>query len=328
MAVNHDGEVIGAVSGGCVEGAVIETADSVLRGEPTRLAQYGIADETAWNVGLPCGGEIDIWIQMYRPDRFVQVAAAGGRAAQINVLEGDERGRKVMFDENGAQTGSLGSAQLDVEARSAAEQLIWLETCERRGRLFVDVVAPTPRLILFGAVAIAAALCQLGRAIGWRCYVVDPRTRFAMKDMFPQVERVIAAWPEEAFAELGGIDPATSIAVLTHDPKLDDAVLEIALRSPARFAGAMGSRVAQSARRERLLALGLSDEELVRMSAPVGLDIGAASAGETALSILGELVGARHGRAGGPLTTARGRIHNVAALPDRSSQFRRTGELA
>ena len=158
----------------------------------------------------------------------------------------------IAFDLAGPNpTTSLDAARLPGarEARSAAEQLIWLETCERRGRLFVDVVAPRPRLILFGAVPIAAALCQLGRAIGWRCYVVDPRTPFATKDTFPQAERVIAAWPEEAFAELGGIDPATSIAVLTHDPKLDDAALEIALRSPARFVGAMGSRVAQAARR-------------------------------------------------------------------------------
>ena len=313
MAVNEDGEVIGAVSGGCVEGAVIEIADSVLRGEPPRLMHFGIADETAWNVGLPCGGEIDVWIQEFSPGRFTEIAAAGGRAAEITLLEGDEPGRKVLFEEDGTQSGSLGSAELDAEARQAAEDLLWLETSELRGPMFADVVAPPPRLILFGAVPIAAALCRIGRATGWRCYVVDPRTRFATPERFPDAEQVIAAWPQEAFAQLGGIDPATSIVVLTHDPKLDDAALEIALRSPARFVGAMGSRRAQESRRERLLALGFTDDDLARMSAPVGLDLGAVSAEETALSILGEVVAARHGRDGGRLTTSRGRIHEVAA---------------
>jgi xanthine dehydrogenase accessory factor len=179
--------------------------------------------------------------------------------------------------------------------------------------MFVDLIGPAPRLILFGAVPIAAALCSLGKAAGWRCYVVDPRRRFATPERFPDAEQVIASWPEEAFAALGGIDPATSIAVLTHDPKLDDAALAIALRSPARFIGAMGSRRAQDARRERLLALGFGDEEMARMSAPVGLDLGAVSAEETALSILAEVVASRHGRDGGRLTGARGRIHEVPA---------------
>jgi xanthine dehydrogenase accessory factor len=313
MAINEDGEVIGAVSGGCVEGAVIEIADSVLRGEPPRLVHFGIADETAWNVGLPCGGEIDVWVQEFSPGRFTEIAAAGGRAAEITLIEGDEPGRKVLFEEDGTQSGSLGSESLDSEARRAAEDLLWLETSELRGPMFADVVAPAPRLILFGAVPIAAALCRIGRATGWRCYVVDPRTRFATPERFPDAEQVIAAWPQEAFGQLGGIDPATSIVVLTHDPKLDDAALEIALRSPARFVGAMGSRRAQEARRERLLALGFTDEELARMSAPVGLDLGAVSAEETALSILAEVVAVRHGREGGRLALTRGRIHEVAA---------------
>ena len=179
--------------------------------------------------------------------------------------------------------------------------------------MFVDVVAPAPRLIIFGAVPIAATLCRLGRATGWRCYVVDPRARFATPERFPDAEQVITAWPERAFALLGGIDPATSVAVLTHDPKLDDAALAIALHSRARFIGAMGSRRAQQARRERLLALGFSDEELARLSAPVGLDLGAVSAEETALSVLAEVVASRHGREGGRLISARGRIHQVAA---------------
>jgi xanthine dehydrogenase accessory factor len=175
------------------------------------------------------------------------------------------------------------------------------------------VVFPPPRLILFGAVDIAAPLCALARETGWRSYVIDPRARFATADRFPSADEVIAAWPEEAFARLGGIDPATSIVVLTHDPKLDDAALTIALRSPARFVGAMGSRRAQASRRERLLAAGLTDEELERLSAPVGLDLGAISRQETALSILAEVVAARHGRDGARLAAGSGRIHEVPA---------------
>ncbi len=179
--------------------------------------------------------------------------------------------------------------------------------------MFVDLIAPAPKLILFGAVDVAAALCRLARAADWRPYVVDPRAAFATRARFPDAEDVIVAWPDEAFEQLGGIDGATSIAVLTHDPKLDDAALAIALRSPARFVGAMGSRRAQASRRERLLDAGLADEELDRLAAPLGLDLGAVSSEETALSILSEIVAVRHGHGGGRLSNAKGRIHEVPA---------------
>ena len=314
MAVNDSGEIIGAVSGGCVEGAVVGVADEVLRGAPPRMVHFGIADEEAWDVGLPCGGEIDVWVQELEPGRFVDIAATGGRAAEVTLVEGEHAGAKLLVAEGeGVVSGSLGSPELDAQAKRDAEDLIWAETSELRGPTFVDVVGPAPRVVVFGAVPVAAALCTLARAAGWRAFVVDPRTRFATQDRFPDAERVIAAWPEEAFAQLGGIDPATSIVVLTHDPKLDDAALGVALRSPARFIGAMGSRRAQESRRERLLAAGFTDSELERLSAPVGLDLGALSAEETALSILAEMVATSHGRDGGRLKTAGGRIHEVAA---------------
>jgi xanthine dehydrogenase accessory factor len=218
-----------------------------------------------------------------------------------------------VVEADGGRSGSLGSPELDEEAVNAASELLWTNTSERRGPMFVDVVAPPPRLILFGAVDIAAPLCTLARTVGWRPYVVDPRGRFATAERFPDAEEVVASWPEEAFAHLGGIDPATSIIVLTHDPKLDDAALTVALRSPAAFVGAMGSRRAQAARRERLLAAGMEEEELERLSAPVGLDLGAIAKEETALSILSEVVAARHGRDGGRLRQAQGRIHQVPA---------------
>jgi xanthine dehydrogenase accessory factor len=313
MAVNEHGEIAGGVSGGCVEGAVVEIADAVMRGEPPRVVHYGIADSEAWDVGLPCGGEIDVWVQAYEPGRFAEVGRAGGRAAEVTLLEGARPGAKLLVEADGDRSGSLGSPELDDDAARVAADLLWTETSERRGPLFFDVVAPAPRLIAFGAVDIAAPLCTLARGAGWRAYVVDPRARFATPERFPDAEEVIVAWPEEAFARLGGIDPATSIAVLTHDPKLDDAALVIALRSPARFVGAMGSRRAQAARRERLLAAGLGEEELERLSAPLGLDLGAADREETALSILAEIVAARHGREGGRLAVRAGRIHEVPA---------------
>ncbi|HUA49645.1 MAG TPA: XdhC/CoxI family protein [Solirubrobacteraceae bacterium] len=313
MAVNDRGEIAGSVSGGCVEGAVAEIADTILKGDPPQLLHFGIADSDAWDVGLPCGGEIDVWVQAYEPGQFEQVARTGGRAAEVTVLEGASPGAKLLVLADGARTGSLGSPELDDEAARVAGELLWAETSERRDGLFIDVIGPPPRLIVFGAVDIAASLCRMARAAGWRPYVIDPRARFATPDRFPDAEQVIAAWPEDAVAQLGGVDPATSIVVLTHDPKLDDAALLLSLASPARFVGAMGSRRAQAKRRERLVAAGVADEDIERISAPVGLDLGAISREETALSILAEIVAARHGRDGGRLAESKGRIHEVPA---------------
>ena len=317
MAVNEHGEIAGSVSGGCVEGAVAEIADGILRGDPPQLVHFGIADSDAWDVGLPCGGEIDVWVQAYDPGptnpRFEEVARAGGRAAEVTVLEGASPGAKLLVEPDGARLGSLGAPELDDEAARVAAEQLWAETSEYRDGLFIDVVGPAPRLIVFGAVDIAASLCTLARAAGWRPYVIDPRARFATPDRFPDAEDVIAAWPDEAVAKLGGVDPATSIVVLTHDPKLDDAALLLAVGSPARFIGAMGSRRAQAKRRERLVAAGVSDEDIERISAPVGLDLGGISREETALSILAEIVAARHGRDGGRLADSKGRIHEVPA---------------
>jgi xanthine dehydrogenase accessory factor len=314
MAVSERGEIAGSVSGGCVEGAVVEVAQRVLAGEAPQLLSFGIADSDAWEVGLPCGGEIDVWVQMHEPGGLERIARVGGRAAEVTVIEGPGAGAKLLVEPDGRRSGSLGAPELDDDAARIADELLWTEESERRGVLFFDVIAPPPRLILFGAVDVAAAVCRLARAAGWRPYVIDPRTAFATPARFPEAEEVIAAWPQEAFEALGGIDAATSIAVLTHDPKLDDAALTIALRSPARFVGAMGSRRAQAARRERLIDAGMTEEELGRLSAPLGLDLGGINREETALSILAEIVAVRHGHDGGRLSQAKGgRIHEVPA---------------
>ena len=190
----------------------------------------------------------------------------------------------------------------------------WISASELHGPAFEGVPDPPPRLILFGAVELAAALSRLARAMGWRSYVVDPRERFLTHVRFPDADGLIAEWPAEAFSRLGGIDASTAVAVLTHDPVLDDPALAIALRSPAMFVGGMGSRRNQERRRARLMEEhGLSEEEVGRLSGPIGLDLGARTAHETALSIMGEIVAATHGRDGGRLRTSEGSIREARA---------------
>jgi xanthine dehydrogenase accessory factor len=248
---------------------------------------------------------------------FARIAADDGRAALVTVIEGGQAGAKLLVRADGTTDGGLGDADLDRAAVEAAEDLMWAERSEVRevngDKLFVDVTAPAPRLVIFGAVDYADALCRLARAAGWRPFVCDPRSQFATRERFPDAEEVIAAWPDDAIARLGGIDRATYIAVLTHDPKLDDATLTVALRSDSPYVGAMGSRRAQAQRRERLLAAGMDEELLERIAAPIGLDLGAVTPEETALSIMAEVVAVRNGREGGRLSQISGRIHEVGA---------------
>ncbi len=317
MAVAGDGAVQGMVSGGCVEGAVVLAAEEVLGGAPPRLMHFDIADEEAWEVGLPCGGEIGVWVDRIEGaamERFCTLAREGGRGALATRLDS---GEKLLVEADGTRTGSLGSPALDVAAAAAADELMWAEQSAQREvagvPLFVDATAPPPRLLIIGAVDLAAALCRIARLMGWEPSVADPRGRFATPERFPEAEHVVAAWPAKAFAQLGAIDRSTAIAILTHDPKIDDSALEIALRSEAGYVGAMGSRRMQATRRARLLELGITAAELERMSAPIGLDLGALTVEETALSVMAEIVALRHGRTGGRLKDAAGRIHEVEA---------------
>jgi xanthine dehydrogenase accessory factor len=252
---------------------------------------------------------------------FAEAAREGGRAALVTVVRADDGGpavgSRMLVHADGEAKGSLGDEQLDRAAVAHAEELMWAERSELREHagvgLFVDVVAPPPRLIVVGAVDFAGALCRMARAAGWRPYVIDPRGRFATPERFPDAEKIVVAWPTEAFARLGGIDRATYIAVLTHDPKLDEDALTAALDSEAPYIGAMGSRRAQAVRRERLLAAGVPEEKLDRVAAPIGLDLGGLTSEETALSIMAEIVAVRNGREGGRLSRASGRIHEVGA---------------
>ena len=253
---------------------------------------------------------------------FAALARDGGRAALVTVIEAPGRddvpvGARLLVTADGATDGTLGDAALDAAAAAVGERLLWAERSELVTEdgvsLFVDVVFPPPRLIAFGAIDFAAQLCAVARSSGWRPFVCDPRARFATAERFPEAERVIVAWPDKAFEQLGGIDRATSIAVLTHDPKLDDAALTIALRSEAAYVGAMGSHRANVKRRERLLAAGITEDELARLASPIGLDLGGLTAEETALSIMSEIVAVRRGRDGGRLVNASGRIHDIVS---------------
>jgi xanthine dehydrogenase accessory factor len=253
---------------------------------------------------------------------FASLARDGGRAALVTVIEAPDRddleiGARLLVTADGATEGSLGDAALDAAANAFGERLLWAErselVTENGVSLFVDVVFPPPRLIAFGAIDFAAQLCSVARSTGWRPFVCDPRARFATPERFPDAERVIVAWPDKAFEELGGIDRATSIAVLTHDPKLDDAALTIALRSDAAYVGAMGSQRANAKRRDRLLAAGITEDEMARLASPIGLDLGGLTAEETALSIMAEIVAVRRGRDGGRLINSTGRIHDVVS---------------
>lgn len=246
--------------------------------------------------------------------QFAQIAREDGRAAMVTAVSGPHKGEKLLVLPDGGSDGTLGDPELDAEGKAAAEDLMWAERSEVRGDLFIDVIHPDPRIVIFGAVEYAQHLSALARVCGWRPYVVDPRARFATPQRFPDALGVVAAWPEEAFEQLGAPDKATYIVILTHDPKLDDATLLIALRSDVAYIGAMGSKRAQADRRERLIAAGVSEDDQARISAPVGLDLGATNARETALSIMAELAAVRHGRAGGRLSQSKGggRIHATA----------------
>ncbi|HEY8582551.1 MAG TPA: XdhC family protein [Capillimicrobium sp.] len=320
LAVSAAGDIAGAVSGGCVEGAVIEEAEAAMRDGQGRLLHFGIADEEAWEVGLPCGGEIDVWVEPVREDSAAQagfraMTRDGDRGTLVTRLEPGGPPARLLVGADGVHEGSLGSPALDAAAATVAGELMWQE---RSGRqvvdgvpLFFDVAHPPPRLVIVGAVEIAVALVRLARDTGWRPYVIDPRRRFAAPERFPGAEAVLAQWPERAVAAIGGLDRATAVAVLTHDPKIDDEALMLALRSDAGYIGAMGSRFAQGRRRERLLALGATEADLERIAAPIGLDLGGFEAEETALAVLAEIVALRRGRSGGRLSSSAGRIHDV-----------------
>lgn len=238
-------------------------------------------------------------------DALIEVARGDERAVLFTVLDGEARGAKLLVRlDRGEQLGE-GPPGLTELAGSVRRSGI----VEHEGvRVFADVFGPPPRLVVVGAVDTGEALCAAARALGWHTVCVDARARFATAERVPSAERIVVAWPDEALAELG-LDRDTAVAVLTHDEKFDVPALAAALRSEAFYVAALGSRVAQEARRERLLAAGVTEEQLARLHGPAGLDVGAESPAETAVSILAEALAVRSGRGGGPLRTSAARIH-------------------
>ena len=295
LAVSEGGEMAGSVSGGCVENDVYEHAKQVLAGASPRLLTYGISDEMALSVGLPCGGEIDVFVEEADPALVAEIRGLldrEERAVLFTVMEGD----------------AVGSHTLSTDERDALRRGRSHLLEDERGKVFADVFGPPPRLLVFGAVDTAEELCRLARQLGWRTIVADARGKFATRERVPSADRVIVAWPEEALAQVQpGSD--TAVVVLTHDDKFDLPALKGALETDALYVGALGSRRNQARRRERLVEAGVSEDALERIAGPCGLDIGAATPAETALSIMGEILAVRAGREGGPLRESTGRIH-------------------
>jgi len=297
LIVSERGELAGSVSGGCVESEVVEAAREVLGGSEARLLTYGISDDLALSVGLPCGGEIDVWVSEPEPELLEQladVARQERRAVFYTDLE-DGTERLVHHGDNPVA---------DEVIRAGHSRVIELHG----RRLFADVFGPPPRLFVYGAVDTADALCAAARGLGWHTIVADARGRFATRERLPNADEILVAWPEDALARVTP-DHATAIVVLTHDDKFDVPMLLGALASDAFYIGALGSRRNQERRREHLLEAGVDEAALERISGPAGLDIGAHTPAETAVSILAEIMALRAARDGGRLKDSTGRIH-------------------
>ncbi len=333
MLVGPGGEAVGSVSGGCVEGAVYELGQEVVgTGEPV-LQRYGVSDEDAFSVGLTCGGILDVYVEKVDRQTFPELGevaadvAAGRPVALATVIEHPDPawlGRRLVVRPEDVG-GELGSARATDAVADDARGLLaaghnatltYGPDGERRGegmRVFVWAFAPAPRMLVFGAIDFAAAVAEVGKFLGYRVTVCDARPVFATATRFPSADEVVVKWPHKFLAEeLEGqrIDPRTVICVLTHDPKFDVPVLEKALRIPeVAYVGAMGSRRTHADRLERLREAGLTEVELARLSSPIGLDLGARTPEETAVSIAAEIIARRWGGSGDRLTTTDGRIH-------------------
>ena len=288
LAVSERGEVAGSVTGGCVEPAVYEEAREVLAGGEPRLRTYGIADDEAFEVGLPCGGTVHIFIDSL-DETLVSPLAESLREERPIALEvaisGPRIGAKRLVSSGDGASGEL---------LGRGETAI-VETDD--GELFVNSFAPRPDMYVFGAVDHAAAVAQVGRFLGYRVTVCDARAKFATSERFPDVDELVVEWPDRFLAQ-APVDERTVICVLTHDHKFDVPLLEVALRTPAAYIGAMGSRRTTDDRAERLRAEGVTDEELSRLHAPIGLRIGARTPEEVAISIAAELVESLRGSMG------------------------------
>ncbi|MFG1810413.1 XdhC family protein [Streptomyces sp. NPDC049040] len=343
LAVDADGTAVGSVSGGCVEGAVYELCQEVLAAADASAPvtqHFGYSDEDAFAVGLTCGGEIDVLVQRIDPAARPEIAAAlaaaasGEAAAVARITAGPAEllGRALLVRPDGSHLGTLGDAARDATAAAEARALLAAgrtattgigadgSRCGEPLTLLVESSVPAPRMLVFGAIDFAAALVRAGAFLGYRVTVCDARPVFATPRRFPGAEQVVVDWPHrylDAEADAGRLDCRTVVCVLTHDAKFDVPLLERALRMPLAYVGAMGSRRTHLDRLDRLRDAGLTELDLARLHSPIGLDLGARTPEETALSIAAEVVAHRHGGTGVPLTGAHTPIHRDQDPPPR-----------
>lgn len=329
MAVSASGEAIGSVSGGCVEGAVYALAQEVIAsGQPAR-EHYGVSDDDAFAAGLTCGGTLHVLVEpvsrtLYPefPEVVTAINAHEPIAVATVVAGPRQLGARRIIRPDRAE-GTLGGDRLDSAVDDDARGLLaqgstgilryGADGQRRRDELevFVQSFTPPPRMLVFGAIDFAAAVADIGAYLGYRVTVCDARPVFATSKRFPKADEVVVKWPHVYISEIEAqIDERTAICVLTHDPKFDVPVLQAVLRTPAGYIGAMGSRRTHEDRMARLREVGVSEEQLARVRSPIGLDLGARTPEETAVSIAAELIQSRWGGSGRPLSTTSGRIHN------------------
>ncbi|MER5931158.1 XdhC/CoxI family protein [Streptomyces sp. NPDC002054] len=332
LAVDGEGEAIGSVSGGCVEGAVYELCRQAIEDGETVLERFGYSDEDAFAVGLTCGGIIDILVTPVlagSPERAVfeaalAAAAAGEPAAVARLAAGPAElmGRAVLVRTEGPYEGGFGGhPELD---RTIAEEARAMLDAGRTGvleigadgrlcgeplKVLVESSVPAPRMIVFGAIDFASALVRIGKFLGYHVTLCDARPVFATAARFPEADEIVVDWPHR-YLESTEVDGRTVLCVLTHDAKFDVPLLETALRLPVAYVGAMGSRRTHEDRNKRLREVGITELELARLRSPIGLDLGARSPEETALSIAAEIVANRRGGSGAALTGAHTPIHH------------------
>jgi xanthine dehydrogenase accessory factor len=332
MLVAGDGTVSGSVSGGCVEGAVYELGTQAIQDATPVLQRYGVSDDDAFAVGLTCGGIIDVFVEPVSAADFPEFAELAGsiRArepvalATVVAHQDPSRVGRHLVVWPGRTAGDLGSARAEAAVADDARGMLatgrtgtlhYGAEGQRRGEgmsVFVSSFEPPPRMLVFGAIDFAAAMARLGTYLGYRVTVCDARPVFATRSRFPDADEVVVDWPHRYLAaevEAARIDRRTVVAVLTHDPKFDVPVLAVALRCEAGYIGAMGSRRTHEDRMARLREAGLTEDELARLASPIGLDLGARTPEETAVSIAAEIISLRWGGAGKRLTEVEGRIH-------------------
>lgn len=316
MAISGDGIVVGSVSGGCIEGAVYETAMHVIKDGSPVLAHYGVSDEDAFAVGLTCGGDIDVYIERIdagRHPHFADLArdvAGGAPVAAATGLSDDVLGDHVIVTEGAVLPPSRAddsAVALVAEMRAMLKSGTTAVVTVDGGRYFVETFLPPPRMLIFGATDFAAALVRAAKLLGYHVVLCDARAVFATRERFPEADEIIVDQP---YRYLGGVevDERTAVCVLTHDPKFDIPLLETALATPAGYIGALGSRRTHAKRLATLRAAGVSPEALNRLHSPIGLDIGSSTPEETAISIMAEIIASRHAASGRPLRETAGPV--------------------